>query len=56
MVYFMEYTLGFANAKYYSKIEAPPGCSWRELQKRFDPKYQFNNLKFYSGKEIINNE
>lgn len=45
--YLVEYQREYDNDKHYEIIKGPINMTWRELQNKFDPKYRYNNLKFF---------
>ena len=54
MKYLVQYTEDYSSTLRYSTVEAPMGSNWRDLQEIFDPRYFYNNLKFYPvGNEVV---
>jgi len=54
MKYLAQYTDDYSSSLRYSTVEAPVGSTWRELQKIIDPRYFYNNLRFYPfGNEVV---
>lgn len=52
--YLVEFEYGHDNTKCYQIIKGSVNMTWRELQIKVDPRYRYNNLKFfYLGGEII---
>lgn len=51
VTYFLEHN--YSRTPRFELLNYPEGLTWRQLQKRFDPHYRHDNLKFYNlGSEI----
>ena len=51
--YIVQYQHERDNQKHYQILEFSASKTWRELQNHFDPRYRYDNLKFYSlGSEV----
>lgn len=51
--YLVTYNRDHDNTTLYHVITGPANATWRELQKIFDPKFYYSNLRFNNlGSEI----